>query len=82
MASPVIYPTTLYEMAARRSELGAIADPNGRDVLKDPKMAGAQIPGPPRAVEEIKLIGELKRPLSAIFRRDVFAHGELMRFFA
>jgi hypothetical protein len=27
------------------------------------------------------IIGELKRPLSAIFRRDVFAHGELMRFF-
>ena len=59
-----------------------VVDPNGRDVLKDPKMAGAQIPGPPRAVEEIKIIGELKRPLSAIFRRDVFAHGELMRFFA
>jgi hypothetical protein len=58
-----------------------LVDPAGRDVLKDPKMAGAQIRGLPRAVEEIKIIGELKRPLSAIFRGDVFAHGELMRFF-
>lgn len=59
-----------------------LVDPNGRDVLKDAKMAGAQISGPPRAVEEIKIIGEIKRPLSAIFRRDIFAHGELTRFFA
>lgn len=59
-----------------------LVDPAGREILKDPKMAGAQIPGPPRDVEEIKIIGELKRPLSAVFRRDVFAHGEMMRFFA
>ena len=58
-----------------------LVDPNGRDVLKDPKMAGAAIRPPLSALEEIKIIGELKRPLSAIFRRDVFAHGELMRFF-
>src|SRR5262245_27698250 len=43
-------------------------------------MADAMI-RPKRDVEDIKIIGERKRPLSAIFRRDVFAHGELMRFF-
>jgi len=58
-----------------------LVDPNGRDALKDRKMDGAVI-RPKRNVEDIKIIGELKRPLSAIFRRDVFAHGELMRFFA
>lgn len=57
-----------------------LVDPNGRDVLKDPKMADAAIKKK-REVEDIKIIGELKRPLSAIFRGDVFAHGELMRFF-
>jgi hypothetical protein len=46
----------------------------------DDKMAGAAI-RPKRDIEDIKIIGELKRPLSAIFRRDVFAHGELIRFF-
>ena len=43
-------------------------------------MAGAAI-RPKRDIEDIKIIGELKRPLRAIFRRDVFAHGELIRFF-
>ena len=67
--------------ASARTGLGTfLVDPNGRDVLKDPKMADAMIKAK-REVEDIKIIGELKRPLSAIFRRDVFAHGELMRFF-
>jgi hypothetical protein len=67
--------------ASTRTGLGTfLVDPNGRDVLKDPKMADATIKAK-REVEDIKIIGELKRPLSAIFRRDVFAHGELMRFF-
>jgi hypothetical protein len=68
--------------ASNRTGLGTfLVDPNGRDALKDPKMAGAAI-RPKRDVEDIKIVGELKRPLSAIFRRDVFALGELMRFFA
>ena len=68
--------------ASDRTGLGTfLVDPNGRDALKDPKMAGAAI-RPKRDVEDIKIIGEFKRPFSAIFRRDVFAHGELMRFFA
>jgi SIR2-like domain len=57
-----------------------IIDPVGRDVLKDPKMENAMIKAP-REIENIRLIGELKRSLSAIFSGDVFAHGELMRFF-
>jgi hypothetical protein len=44
-------------------------------------MANAMIKAK-RDLEDIKIIGELKRPLNAIFRRDVYAHGELMRFFA
>jgi len=68
--------------ASARTGLGTfLVDPNGRDALKDPKMADAMIK-PKRDVEDIKIIGELKRPLSAIFHHDVFAHGELMRFFA
>lgn len=68
--------------ASARTGLGTfIVDPNGRDALKDPKMAHAMIKAK-RDVEDIKIIGELKRPLSVIFRRDAFAHGELMRFFA
>jgi hypothetical protein len=68
--------------ASARTGLGTfLVDPNGRDALKDPKMADAMIK-PKRDVEDVKIIGELKRPLSAIFHRDVFAHGELMRFFA
>jgi len=57
-----------------------IVDPNGIGALKDPKMANAAIQ-PRRDIEDIKIVGELRRPLSAIFRGDVFAHGELMRFF-
>ena len=68
--------------ASSRNGLGTyIVDPNGRKVLKDPKMARAQIAGPPRPIEGIKLIGELRRPLSAVFSTDRFAHEELMRFF-
>jgi hypothetical protein len=68
--------------ASASSRLGTfLVDPNGRDVLKDPKMAGAPIKTK-RDVEDINIIGELKRPLGSIFRRDVFAIGELMRFFS
>ena len=67
--------------AFSRTGLGTfLIDPNGRNVLKDPKLADAAVKTR-RDIEDIKLIGELKRPLSAIFRRDSFAHGELMRFF-
>lgn len=59
-----------------------IMDPSGLQVLKDPKMAGAQIPGHPRPIEEIKLIGVTSRPLSAVFSgKDHFAFKELNRFF-
>jgi hypothetical protein len=37
---------------------------------------------PKRDIEDIKLIGELRRPLSAVFADDLLAHGELMRFFS
>ena len=67
--------------ASTRTGLGTfLVDPAGRDVLKDPKMAKAAIVMP-RDVESIRIVGELKRPLSAIFSNDTFAHGELMRFF-
>ena len=49
--------------ASVRTGLGTfLVDPNGRDVLKDPKMADATIKAK-REVEDIKIIGELKRPL-------------------
>lgn len=68
--------------ASMKSGLGTfLVDPCGRDVLKDPKMANAMIKQK-RDIEDIKIVGELKRSLSAIFNRDTFAHGELMRFFA
>jgi hypothetical protein len=68
--------------ASANSGLGTfLVDPLGRDVLKDPKMVDAMIK-PKRDVEDIKIIGELKRSLSEIFRPEAFAHGELMRFFA
>jgi hypothetical protein len=71
------------ERASRERELGTyLVNPSGRAVLADPKMAEASIPGHPRDIEEIKLIGELRRPLSAVFGGDSFAHGELMRFFS
>ena len=61
----------------------SIVDPLGREVLKDqsPRMARAVL-RPKRSIEDIKLIGELRRPLQSIFSgNDDFAHGELMRFF-
>jgi hypothetical protein len=70
------------EGASSRHGLGTyLVDPRGRNVLTDPKMTGAQIKGPKREIEKIKLIGELRRPLSAVFSGDRFAHDELMRFF-
>lgn len=67
--------------ASDRHGLGTyLVDLRGRDVLPDPKMANAQIKAP-RALEGIKLIGELRRPLSTVFSGDKFAHQELMRFF-
>jgi hypothetical protein len=68
--------------ASARHGLGTyLVDPRGRDALADPRMASALIKGPRRDIEEIKLIGELRRPLSAVFGGDRFAHQELMRFF-
>jgi hypothetical protein len=49
-------------------------------VLIDPKMARAAI-RPKRDIEDIALIGEMRRTLSAVFAGDTFAHGELFRFF-
>jgi hypothetical protein len=69
------------EGAWRDRGLGTyLVDPQGRGVLIDPKMARAQI-RPKRDIEDIKLVGELRRPLSTVFAGDAFAHGELMRFF-
>jgi hypothetical protein len=69
------------ENAWRNYGLGTyLLDPRGRDVLRDPKMERAAI-RVKRDIEDIKLIGELRRPLSVIFGGDTFAHGELMRFF-
>jgi hypothetical protein len=48
--------------------------PLGRDVLIDPKMVPPPV-RPKRDIEDIKLIGELRRPLSAVFADDPFAHG-------
>jgi hypothetical protein len=69
------------EHASRERGLGTyLVNPSGRAVLRDPKLAGAAI-YVPRGVEDIKLIGEMRRPLSVVFGGDSFAHGELMRFF-
>ena len=69
------------ENAWRQHGLGTyLMDPLGRDVLIDPKMMRASV-RPKRDIEDIKLIGELRRPLSTVFADDPFAHGELMRFF-
>jgi hypothetical protein len=58
-----------------------IVDPSGSDVLKDPNTRNAPIKVR-RSIEDIKLIGELRRPLNLIFSgKDSYAHGELMRFF-
>jgi hypothetical protein len=70
------------ERASREHGLGIyLVNPSGRAVLRDPKLAGAAI-YVPRSIEGIKLVGEQRRLLSAIFRGDSFAHGELMRFFS
>ena len=59
-----------------------IVDPSGSDVLKDPSTRNAPIKVR-RSIEDIKLIGELRRPLHSIFSgQDSYAHGELMRFFS
>lgn len=72
---------SVIERASSERGLGTyLIDPNGRSVLLDPKMAGAAIKVP-RDVEQIRLVGELRRPLSTVFAGDTFAHGELMRFF-
>lgn len=72
---------TVIERAWRHHGLGTyLVDPRGRDVLSDPKMARAVIK-PKRDIEDIKLVGELRRPLSTVFAGDAFARGELMRFF-
>ncbi len=70
------------QRASRERGLGTyLVNPSGRAVLRDPKLAGATI-YVPRSIEDIKLIGEMRRPLSAVFANDSFAHGELMRFFS
>jgi hypothetical protein len=70
------------ERASRERGLGTyLVNPSGRAVLRDPKLAGASI-YVPRPVEDIKLIGEQRRPLSTVFAGDAFAHGELMHFFS
>jgi SIR2-like protein len=72
---------SVIEAASRERGLGTyLIDPSGRNVLRDPKMERAAI-RVPRDIEQIKLVGELRRPLSAVFAGDTFAHGELMRFF-
>ena len=70
------------ERASSQHGLGTyLVNPTGRAVLRDPKLERASI-YVPRSVEDINLIGEMRRPLSTIFGgRDSFAHGELMRFF-
>jgi len=69
------------ERASQSRGLGTyLVDPRGRDVLMDPKMARASI-RPKRDIEDIKLVGVLQRPLSEVFSRDLFAYGELTRFF-
>lgn len=72
---------SIIEGASREHGLATyLVDPNGRQVLIDPRMARAAI-RPQRDIELIKLIGELRRPLSTVFSGDTFTHGELMRFF-
>src|SRR5262249_19134564 len=68
------------ERASREHGLGTyLVDLRGREVLLDPKMAQGAIKQR-RDIEDIRLIGELRRPLSTVFGGDLFAHGELMRF--
>jgi SIR2-like domain len=66
---------SVIENASRHHRLGTyLVDPQGRDVLIDPKMARAVL-REKRDIEDIALIGELRRPLSAVFAGDAFAHG-------
>lgn len=73
------------EKASTGHGLGTfIMDPIGSRVLddKNPRMANAIIGKSSRPVVEIKLIGELHRPLSSVLSgKDQFAFNELMRFF-
>lgn len=57
-----------------------IIDPLGRAVLRDPKMRNASVRAP-RDIEDITIIGELRRTLKEIFGGDRFAVGEIARFF-
>jgi hypothetical protein len=69
------------EEGSREYGLGIyLVDPRGRDVLRDPTMERAAI-RVKRDLEDIRLIGELRRPLARVFDGDRFAHGELLRFF-
>jgi hypothetical protein len=59
-----------------------IIDPRGRRVLDDPKWRPGQIRAP-RGVEEIRIVGELRRSLREILGGgDRFAVGEINRFLA
>src|SRR5258708_35741072 len=71
------------ERASREHRLGtSLVNPSGRAVLRDPKLERASI-YVPRGIEEIKLIGEMRRPLSVVFGGgESFAHGEMSRFFS
>jgi hypothetical protein len=72
---------SVIEQASRERGLGTyLVDPAGRNALRDLKMDRATI-RLQRDIENIKLVGELRRPLSGVFGGDAFAHGELMRFF-
>jgi hypothetical protein len=72
---------TVIENASSHHRLGTyLVDLRGRKVLNDPKMESAAM-RPPRDIESISLIGEMRRPLSAVFAGDAFSHGELLRFF-
>ncbi|HEX2652241.1 MAG TPA: SIR2 family protein [Xanthobacteraceae bacterium] len=72
---------SVIESASRVRGLGTyLVDPRGRDALLDPRTERAIIRAK-RDIEDIRLIGELRRPLSTVFAGDAFAHGELMRFF-
>lgn len=58
-----------------------IVDPQGKDLLKEPKARDAMIKWR-RDLEDIKLIGECLTPPRSLFGGDSFALGELLRFFA
>ncbi|MDP1591680.1 MAG: SIR2 family protein, partial [Prosthecobacter sp.] len=58
-----------------------IFDPQGKELLKDPKARNAAIKWR-RDIEDIKLIGESLETPRSIFGGDTFALGELTRFFS